>query len=236
MTTVTDTSSASSAQILASLNQKNAASSATSSTGATAKESSLGQDAFLKLLITQLKNQNPLNPQDNTAFVSQLAQFSSLQGIQNLNTTMTGVANGMQSSQVLQASALVGRTVEVKTDSGYLATNGYVRGTMTLDNSTSDLQLKIYDGAGKVVMQKDFGPQSAGDQPFAWDGSKADGTVAPAGMYKFVVTTNDSGTAAPVTTYIGANVNSVTMGANQAVTLNVNGVGQVSLSEVKDIL
>jgi flagellar basal-body rod modification protein FlgD len=236
MTTVTDASSANSAQILAALNQKNAATGATGSSGSTNKESALGQDAFLKLLITQLKNQNPLSPQDNTAFVAQLAQFSSLQGIQNLNTTMTSVASGMQSSQALQASALVGRTVEVKTGSAYLGADALVRGTMSLDNSTADLQLKIYDSTDKLVMQKDFGAQSAGDLPFAWDGSNSDGTKSAAGMYKFVVTANDGGKAAPVTTYLGANVNSVTMGANQAVTLNVNGVGQVALSDVKDIL
>ncbi len=136
----------------------------------------------MKLLITQLKNQNPLSPQDNTAFVAQLAQFSSLQGIQNLNTTMTGVASGMQSSQALQASALVGRTVEVKTDSGYLASGGLVRGTMSLDNSTADLQLKIYDSTDKLVMQKkDFGAQAAGDLPFAWDGTSSDGTTSRCG-------------------------------------------------------
>lgn len=236
MTSVTDTSGANSAQILAALNQKNAATNNAAASGSTNKESALGQDAFLKLLITQLKNQNPLSPQDNTAFVAQLAQFSSLQGIQNLNTTMSSVASGMQSSQALQASALVGRTVEVKTDNGYLPSDGLIRGTMRLDNSTSDLQLKIYDSTDKLVMQKDFGAQSAGDLPFAWDGSKADGTIAAAGMYKFVITANDSGKASPVTTYLGANVNSVTMGANQTVTLNVNGVGQVALSDVKDIL
>jgi flagellar basal-body rod modification protein FlgD len=236
MTSVTDTSGANSAQILAALNQKNAATNNAAASGSTNKESALGQDAFLKLLITQLKNQNPLSPQDNTAFVAQLAQFSSLQGIQNLNTTMSSVASGMQSSQALQASALVGRTVEVKTDNGYLPSDGLIRGTMRLDNSTSDLQLKIYDSTDKLVMQKDFGAQSAGDLPFAWDGSKADGAIAPAGMYKFVITANDSGKASPVTTYLGANVNSVTMGANQTVTLNVNGVGQVALSDVKDIL
>lgn len=236
MTTVTETSSANSAQILAALNQKTAATSTATSTGSTNKESALGQDAFLKLLITQLKNQNPLSPQDNTAFVAQLAQFSSLQGIQNLNTTMTSVATGMQSSQVLQASALVGRTVEVKTDSAYLSTDGFVRGSMSLENSTADLELKIYDSKDKLVMQKDFGAQSEGDLPFAWDGTQTDGTIAAAGLYKFVVTASDSGKSTPVTTYLGNNVNSVTLGANQTVMLNVNGVGQVALSDVKDIL
>ncbi|MDB6061237.1 MAG: flgD [Verrucomicrobiaceae bacterium] len=234
MAAVGDSTSGDSSAIIAALNKKNAAT--TSATGTTDSSPALGQDAFLKLLITQLKNQSPLDPQDNTAFVAQLAQFSSLQGIQNLNTTMTGLASGMQSSQALQASALVGRTVEVKSGSAYLSTDSVIRGTMSLDNSTADLQLKIYDSTDKLVMQKDFGAQAAGDLPFAWDGTNSAGTVQAAGTYKFVVTSNDSGKSAAVTTYLGANVNSVTMGANQTVTLNVNGVGQVALSDVKDIL
>ncbi len=243
MTTVTDSSSTSASQIIAALNNSKttstastSSSSSSSTTGTTSGASGLGEADFLKLLITQLKNQSPLNPQDNTAFVAQLAQFSSLQGIQNLNTTMTSLASGFQSSQALQASALVGRTVEVKTDTGYLTQGGVVQGTMSLPNSTADLQLQVYDGSNKLVLQKDFGSQSAGDLPFAWDGTASDGSSLPTGSYKFVVTANDSGTATPVTTYIGANVNSVTMGSNQAVTLNVNGVGQVALSDVKDIL
>ncbi|HEY3698077.1 MAG TPA: flagellar hook assembly protein FlgD [Spongiibacteraceae bacterium] len=236
MTAVADSTSTNSAQILAALNSKNPTTTTTAASSASSTTPGLGQDAFLQLLVTQLKNQSPLNPQDNTAFVAQLAQFSSLQGIQNLNTTMTNLSSSMQSSQALQASALVGRSVEVKTDSAYLAQGGLVRGTMSLPNSTADLQLQIYDGANKLVMQKDFGPQDAADLPFAWDGTATDGTTVSPGTYKFVVTTNDSGKSQPVTTYLGANVNSVTMGANQAVTLNVDGVGQVALSDVKDIL
>lgn len=235
MTAVANSTSGDSSAILAALNKKNTTTT-TAATDAASAAPGLGQADFMTLLVTQLKNQNPLNPQDNTAFVAQLAQFSSLQGIQNLNTTMTSLASGMQSSQALQASALVGRTVEVKTDTGYLPASGVVQGTMSLDNSTANLQLQIYDSNNKLVLQKDFGTQAAGDLPFAWDGTSSDGSIAGAGNYKFVVTASDSGKSTPVTTYIGANVNSVTMGANQQVTLNVNGVGQVALTDVKDIL
>ena len=106
------------------------------------------QDRFLKLLVAQLNNQDPMNPMDNAQMTSQMAQintvtgiqqlndtmksmnaqFSSLQGIQNLNTTMTGLASGMQSSQALQASSLVGRTVEVESKTAYLDSGGTVRG------------------------------------------------------------------------------------------------------------
>jgi len=225
-----------SADFLASLNidkkNQDAADASKASTGKT----TLGQDAFMKLLVTQMKNQNPLNPQDNTAFVAQLAQFSSLEGIQNLNTTVNGLATGLQSSQALQASALVGRTVEVETDKSYLAKDSYVQGTIVLPESSSNLKLNVYDSKDKLVWQKDLGAQEAGDLPFAWDGSLPDGTKLPAGNYKFEAIAAGKDKPTTLTTYLGNNVNSVTMGANQTMTLNVNNVGAVELKDIKNIL
>lgn len=232
MTTVNDTTGAS-ADILAALNRKNTATAAPKSS---TNPTGLGQDEFLKLLITQLKNQSPLNPQDNTEFVAQLAQFSSLEGIQNLNDTVTSLASGMQSSQALQASALVGRTVETEASRAYLGASGFVRGTMALESSTPALQLNVYNSSGQLVMHKDLGAQDAGEIPFAWDGTATDGTKVPTGSYRFEVLASVDGKQKGVKTYLGNNVNSVTVGANQAVTLNVDGVGQVSLADVKNIL
>jgi flagellar basal-body rod modification protein FlgD len=238
MSAVTNnTSSGNSADILAALNKKNSTSNETDTSTTGSSGTSLGQDAFLKLLITQLKNQSPLSPQDNTAFVAQLAQFSSLQGIQNLNTTVTGLSNNMQSSQALQASSLVGRSVEVPTSSGYLPKDSYVQGTMELKDSTANLVMNIYDSKDNLVMTKNLGSQKPGDLPFAWDGTKTDGTTkVDPGLYRFEVLAKDSSKPTKVQTYIGNNVNSVTIGANQAVMLNVNGVGPVALTDVRNIL
>ncbi len=230
MAAVSNSTTGASANILAALNKKDTT--ATSSNSA----SSLGQDAFLKLLITQLKNQSPLNPQDNTAFVAQLAQFSSLQGIQNLNSTVTSLSGSLQSSQALQASALVGRAVEVETNKAALGSSGIVRGTFALENSTPTLKLNIYNATNQVVFQKELGSQEAGDIPFAWDGTATDGTALPRGIYRFEVLASENGKAVPVTTYLSNNVNSVTVGSNQNATLNVDAVGQVELSKVKNIL
>ena len=236
-TTAVDPNASNSAAILAGLNKKQGTENTATNSNTGKAGSAMGQDAFLKLLITQLKNQSPLNPQDNTAFVAQLAQFSSLEGIQNLNTTVSALSNSMQSSQALTASALVGRTVEVPTASGYLAKDGIVQGTIALESSTSNLVMNIYDKDNKLVMTKNLGSQSSGDKPFAWDGSIDDkGTKGAEGMYRFEVLAKDKGESAKVQTYIGANVNSVTIGANQAVMLNVNGIGQVPLTDVKNIL
>lgn len=229
MAAVGNSTSGSSVDILAALNKKKAAETDNSA-------NSLGQDAFLKLLITQLKNQSPLNPQDNTAFVAQLAQFSSVQGIQNLNETVTDLSSSLQSSQALQASALVGRAVETETSKAALGSSGYVRGTMLLENSTPALKLNVYNASNQLVFQKDLGTQKAGDIPFAWDGTATDGTKMPTGIYRFEVLASENGKPVPVTTSLVNNVNSVTVGPNQTTTLNVDAVGQVALSEVKNIL
>lgn len=233
--TAVDTSGNSTA-ILAALNKKNPVSSSANATGAAPSSKALGQDSFLKLLITQLKNQNPLDPQDNTAFVAQLAQFSSLQGIQNLNTTVSSLASGMQSSQALQASALVGRSVSVATNKANLTAGSYIPGTVIVPESTADLNLNIYNSANELVFQKDLGAQKAGDLPFAWNGTATDGTKLPSGSYRFEALAKDRGKSVALATNLGANVNSVTIGANQDVILNVDGVGPVALKDVKDIL
>lgn len=231
MTTVSNPTPTSNS-IIDALNKKNDASKTPAANG----EPELGQDAFLKLLITQLKNQSPLNPQDNTAFVAQLAQFSSLQGIQNLNSTVTDLSGSLQSSQALQASALVGRTVEVETNKAYLATNGIVRGTVLLENSTPALKMNVYNAKDQLVMTKDLGSAEAGDIPFAWDGAAVDGTKLPAGVYRFEVQASENGKPVGVKTTLGNNVNSVTVGANHTTTLNVDVVGPIPLTDVRNIL
>src|SRR5690606_19399576 len=167
--------------------------------------------------------------QDNTAFVAQLAQFSSLEGITSLNSTVTSLAGSLQSSQALQASALVGRSVAIETDEATLATGGHVAGWIELPQSTSGLLMNVYNSSNALVFSKELGPQAAGDLPFAWDGTATDGTQLPAGTYRFEALSQDNGESTAQATYLGANVNSVTIGANQEVILNVQGIGPIAL-------
>jgi flagellar basal-body rod modification protein FlgD len=203
---------------------------------ATPRRNELGKDAFLELMITQLKNQNPLEPQGNAEFVAQLAQFSSLEGLQELNKSVSQMVGGFQSSQALQASALVGRLVKVETDYAYLPADGRIYGTVDLPASTSSVQLNVYDSSGALVYREDLGAQSAGELAFAWDGRLPDGTTLPAGGYSFAAIATIDGKPTKVITYLSANVNSVTLGANQSMTLNVAGIGPLPLSAVKEII
>lgn len=200
------------------------------------KENELGQDAFLKLMITQMNNQNPLDPQDNSEFVAQLAQFSTVEGIDKLNNSMSSLNTGFQSSQALQASSLVGRMVKVPSETASFVDGSYVAGTITLPYSTADLKMNIYNSSNQLVGQQLLGAQNAGDLTFVWEGIDENGQQLPAGRYRFEAIAQGADGPQQMATDLSANVDSVTVDANGALTLNVSGVGQVSLSEVSEIL
>lgn len=202
----------------------------------TEKKDKLGQNAFLELMITQLNNQNPLDPQDNSEFVAQLAQFSSVQSLEELNQSMQTMANSYQSSQALQASAMVGRSVMVPTDTALLTDGGVVRGSVSLDSSTSNLTIDVYDDVGTLVNQYQFGQQAAGDIDFVWDGRDSNGNTLAPGRYKFAAHASNGNESKDAEVVLGANVNSVTIGPNGALTLNLNGIGPMPFSDVKTFL
>ncbi len=200
------------------------------------KKNELGQSAFLELMITQLNNQDPLSPQDNTEFVAQLAQFSSVEGIDRLNNTVADMASTFRSSQALQASAMVGRKVHVPGDHSMLSEGGKITGITDLESSTNQLTINIYDQIGTLVKQLDLGAAAQGEVDFAWDGKNKDGIKMPAGAYRLEAIANIGGESQTLPLAVSANVNSVTIGKNNDLTLNVEGVGAVKLNQVREIL
>ena len=216
----------------------------TTKTPVVKKSNELGQDAFLQLMITQMKNQDPLAPQSNSEFVAQLAQFSSVQGLEKLNTNFNTFSSGFQSNQALQASSLVGRSVSVETKSSILNTNGIISGSTTLPAATSDLSIAIYNADGSLAAQVPVGSASAGENTFRFDGQNmefngklldwtaGDKALNP-GTYTFAVTATQDGKAQQLTTNLSANVNSVTVGSDGKVVLNLAGLGATDLSKVK---
>jgi flagellar basal-body rod modification protein FlgD len=202
-----------------------------------AKKDAIGQDEFLKLMTTQLNNQDPLKPMQSGEFFSQIAQFSSVAGIQDLQKSFSQVATAMQSSQALQASAMVGRTVLIPSSEFEMRDGANVQGTVELPSSTSDLAVSVYDAAGQLVRQINMGPQTAGSIPFTWDGLTDDGKAVPAGMYQLKAITEVDGKSVAADTYVAAKVDSVIMGnLGQEITLNLGAMGQLGLSGVKQIL
>lgn len=213
-------------------------------TAAKKKSNELGQDAFLELMITQMKNQDPLSPQSNTEFVAQLAQFSSVQGLEKLNTNFNTFSGSFQSNQALQASSLVGSSVNVESKTSILAAGGIISGNFDLPASTADLKMNIYDSTGALAAEIPVGATEKGALTFRFDGHNMElngelldwtsGTTAlPADTYSFEVLAAQSGKTQQLTTNLSANVNSVTMGADGKLVLNLAGLGAVDISKVK---
>ncbi len=151
------------------------------------KNTEVSSDMFLNLLVTQLKNQDPLSPTDNTAFVAQLAQFSSLEGINNLNSSFAGVSDSMDALSNFGMAGLIGKNATVEGSS--FAFSGSPRALgYELGEPAQSVTLTVYDASGKAVgtmTQKDV---PAGSHDFVWDGRDADGNALPNGTYDFTVT------------------------------------------------
>ena len=209
------------------------------------KSNELGQSAFLELMITQLENQNPLSPQDNSEFVAQLAQFSSVESLDKLNNNFDNFTSSFVANQALQASSLVGRSVSVPATTAYLEPAGLVSAGVDIPSSSGDISVNIYNEAGALVDQLSLGVQPAGEMALRWDGQsiEVNGNLLdwqssqeggqPAGTYRFEILHNEDGKATELDTALSANVNSVTVGANGSLVLNLAGIGAVALADVK---
>lgn len=183
----------------------------------------MGQDAFLKLLTTQLKYQDPLKPMDNTQFVSQLAQFSQLEQLTNLNQTMTTMGNNFSTLNNNQVTNLIGRNVIAQ--GGAIPLNGGSPPSLaySLNRNASKVTISITDSTGNLVRTMQIGPQSSGNQVAAWDGNNNAGTAVPQGNYNYTVSaTGQTGTAVAATTYTQGPVTGITYN-NGTAYLIVNG-------------
>lgn len=194
----------------------------------------LGQDAFLKLMTTQLQNQDPFKPMESGEFLGQIAQFSTVSGINEMQESLAGLTSALTSNQTLQAAAMVGRGVMVPGDSAFLFAEGGMGGAAELTSSGA-LSVEITDSAGQVVRRLDLGQQSAGNADFSWDGLDEAGNRMPEGSYGFRAQLDVGGVTSSVPTLAVGLVNSVSLGAS-GLTLNLFGMDPVAMTEVREIL
>lgn len=196
----------------------------------------LGQTEFLDLMITQLKNQDPFAPMENGDFISQMAQFSSVTGLAELQQSFEKLATSLQSNQALQASSLVGRTVLVPSAIGTLSVGGTVSGALDLPSSSGSVGVNIQDAAGQVVRRLELGPQSSGEVFFNWDGMTNAGVAADSGRYFISADAGIGGETVAVETLMSSSVASVTLGqGGSGLTLNLTDGNVVDFSSVKEI-
>lgn len=191
------------------------------------------QDRFMTLLVTQMKNQDPLNPLDNAQVTSQLAQLSTVTGINQLNATMQSLIDSVQYGQSYQAANLVGHGVLVDGNSTTLV-NGVSQFGVDLPIGADSVKVTIRDAAGNQVKQVSLGAQQAGILPLSWDGTSDAGAAMPNGTYKLEVSATSNKQAAAATPLSYQQINSVT-GTSSGAKLNLSDLSQVTLSDLKQI-
>ncbi|WP_455203193.1 flagellar hook assembly protein FlgD [Kaarinaea lacus] len=196
----------------------------------------LGQAEFMDLMVAQLRNQDPFKPLENGDFIAQMAQFSAVTGLEELQGSFDTLATSLQSNQALQASTLVGRSVLVPSSEAVLNPGGNVRGILDLPQGTPNLSVSVLDSNGELVKRIQLGSHGGGDAPFLWDGTNETGEPMPAGVYKFVAEAQGTDSRVAVDTFINASVDSVTIGnGGQKLILNLKDMGQVDFSQVREI-
>lgn len=215
-----------SSSLLATMNPSQASS--------TTAAAAAAQDQFMKLLVTQMQNQDPLNPMDNSQLTSQLAQLSTVSGIQEVNATLKSMISSFQSSQTLQAASMIGRGVMVNGSTMNLSNHTALFG-VDLPSNASSVNVTVLDANGQPVHSFDVGAQPAGLLPLQWDGMTDSGTTMPDGAYSFRVTALQGSQALNAQTLSYGQVASVASNA-QGVKLTVLGLGEVNMSDVLQIL
>jgi flagellar basal-body rod modification protein FlgD len=215
------------------LNKIIGASSAPATTRKTAN--SLNVDDFLRLMTTQLKNQDPLKPLDSTEFVAQLAQFGTVSGIQGMQNSLNTLSASLRSSQMLSGASLVGHHVlSAATDASY--DGGILAGMVDVPAGSSNVQLTISDASGQVVRHMSL-PSDTGSQTFRWDGATDAGTAASAGRYHVEVIAGSGANNQSLPTYIYGSVGSVTLSADgTGLTVNTPELGAIALGTVREVI
>ena len=198
--------------------------------------SELGKDEFLRLLVTQLQNQDPVNPMDSSEFASQLAQFNSVEQLINVNDSLTAMS---QSQELIGtglnntlASSLPGKTIKASSNQLMLGADGSPV-NFSLDSSASEVEITIRNENGVVVRTETLKNKGTGDHEWTWNGESTDGKSLPEGKYTVSVDAKDGDSSVNATTYIKGEVSKVKY-TNQGVQLLVNGL-YIGLGDVEEI-
>jgi len=237
---MTTTINSVSPSLLATMNPSSSSTSSTSnatSAGALAGTESAAalQNNFMTLLVTQMQNQDPLNPMDNSQVTSQMAQLSTVSGIGQLNSTMTSLLSSLQSSQSMQASNLIGKSVVVPGNDVTLSSGAGQFGVQ-LASAATNVQAVIKNSTGAVVDTMNIGALPSGVSAINWNGMTTAGTTAPDGQYTFSLSAQNGSAAVTATPLSVGLVSSVSTGGTTGTMLNIPTLGQASYSSVLQIL
>ncbi|PRD65320.1 flagellar hook assembly protein FlgD [Malikia granosa] len=191
------------------------------------------QSNFMKLLVAQMQNQDPMNPMDNAQMTSQMAQLNMVSGINQLNTTLSSALSSFQATQTMQASSLIGREVLVPSSTLQLSA-GQAKMGVDLAQSADSLKLTVLDSTGQVLRTMDLGASAAGVRQLSWDGATDAGAAAADGSYSFKLEALRNGQSVTATALSAAQVGGVSL-SNNNVRLSLPGLGEVALADVRQV-
>jgi len=197
--------------------------------------SDLGLNTFLKLMVTQLNNQDPFKPMENGDFLGQIAQFGSVTGLEKLNQNFESLAGSLTSGQALQAGGLVGREVLAPIEAGYLVPGQSIRGRVQIDESTPQVTVRITDRVGQLVRELPLGSAAPGQLGFSWDGLDELGNYAPPGIYGVNVEAVYGDQTVDLQTQLFSRVESVNLNDRNGLMLNLEGLGPIAFNNVQQV-
>jgi flagellar basal-body rod modification protein FlgD len=207
-----------------------------SASSANSSNSLVSESSFMKLMVKELQNQNPLEPMSNTNFIAELAQFNSMNELSTMNTSIQGLVSSENQAAMGNAVNLVGHTVQASGNSLQYGGSGTAALDYSLPQSSSSTSLDIYNSSGNLVYNANLGAVSAGNQSFNWNGITNGGTTAPKGNYSFSINAaNSSGGSITAQTMTGGTVTGITTSKSGAVELELNNGSTVPLSSVQGI-
>ena len=200
-----------------------------------APQKTMGQEDFLKLLTTQMQNQDPTNPVDNTKMIADMAQFSSLEAMKQLNDTVSSMSQMFKTNQAVQASVLVGKDVVVPGSQISLISGNSPVALVNIEESLTDVKAQIRNANGELVREYSWESLPQGQGDLKWDGKDASGNALAQGNYTVTAWgTNSEGARAAVGTLVAKKVVSVDVGSSGA-SLNLADGSAAGLDEIQQI-
>jgi flagellar basal-body rod modification protein FlgD len=201
-----------------------------------ASRQTLGQDDFLKLLTKQLSTQDPTNPMDNTDFIAQMAQFSTVTGISELSNSFEKLSETLSGDRVIQASSLIGHVVQANTGGGGFFDGENMVGAVMLEHPSSSVKVNIYSESGELIQEIGLDGSDGDDLYFTWDGVDMHGTQRGAGRFRVEAVANYGEESVQVPVESVNKVESVLLGgAGSGTTLLLQGIGEVNMSTVSQV-
>ena len=197
--------------------------------------SGMGQKDFLTLFTTQLKNQDPLDPVKNEAFVAQLAQFSQLEATTTMSQTLSDFVTSMSGERMMSSANLIGKTVSVPNGPVIMVGGNPVEGVVNLPTGADGVKFDVYDSKGTLVRSQILGPQTVGDMSWSWDGKDDAGNTAANGSYTFKATAVSQGKTTNPAVSTMAYVTSVSQDVDKSMLLQVQGGKTIKLADVQRI-